>query len=144
MNNPGNGVVPSLTPQCGSYSILINCLQTGSSYKYCYKTPIIQLNTIDLHTIKWLQVLLCNTNNSIKHQSFVYTQLNGQRVLFLIIQFNIWHLFASVCQTVLFDSKTGPYQMLPLQVRVDLRAMAINGYSAFPKAPGLELHHQIV
>ena len=35
--------------------------------------------------------------------------------------------------------------MLPLQARVDLRAMAINGYSAFPKAPALlEPHHQIV
>ena len=29
---------------------------------------------LHLHTIKWFQVLLCITNNSIKHQSFVYTQ----------------------------------------------------------------------
>ena len=28
-------------------------------------------------------------NSSIKHQSFVYTQLNGQTVLFLTIQFSI-------------------------------------------------------
>ena len=33
-------------------------------------------------------------NNSIKYQSFVYTQLNGQTVLFQIIQFSISHLFA--------------------------------------------------
>ena len=26
-----------------------------------------------LHTVKWFQVLLCITNNSIKHQSFIYT-----------------------------------------------------------------------
>ena len=31
-------------------------------------------------TVKWLQVLLFNTNNTIKHQSFVYTQLNDEIV----------------------------------------------------------------
>ena len=31
----------------------------------------------------------CITNNSIKHQSFVYTQLNDQTVLFITIQFNL-------------------------------------------------------
>ena len=32
--------------------------------------------------MKWFQVvLLCITNNSIKHQSLVYTQLNNQTVL---------------------------------------------------------------
>ena len=35
--------------------------------------------------------------------------------------------------------------MLPLQVRVDLGAMVMRGYSIFPKAPALlEPHHQIV
>ena len=35
--------------------------------------------------------------------------------------------------------------MLPLQAKVDWGAMAMKGYSAFPKAPGLlEPHHQIV
>ena len=33
------------------------------------------------------------TNNSIKHQSFVYTRLNDQTVLFQTIQFSISHLF---------------------------------------------------
>ena len=33
------------------------------------------------------------SNNSIKHQSFVYTQLNDQTVLFQAIQFIISHLF---------------------------------------------------
>ena len=38
-----------------------------------------------------------------------------------------------------------PYQLLPLQVRLDLKVMAMKGYSAFPKAPALlEPHHQIV
>ena len=34
--------------------------------------------------------------------------------------------------------------MLPLRARVDLGAMAMKGFSAFPKPPGLEPHHQIV
>ena len=37
----------------------------------------------------------------------------------------------------------GPYQVLPLQTRVDLGAMAMKGYSAFPNASVLELHHQL-
>ena len=37
----------------------------------------------------WFQVLLCITNYSIKHQSFVYPQLNDQTVLFQTILFNI-------------------------------------------------------
>ena len=37
------------------------------------------------------------------------------------------------------------YQVQPLRVRVDLGAIVIKGYSAFPKAPALlEPHHQIV
>ena len=37
-----------------------------------------------------------------------------------------------------------PQQVLPLQVRVDLRVMAMKGYSTFPKAPGVEPQHQMV
>ena len=44
--------------------------------------------------VKWFQVLLCITNNSIKHQSFIYTQLNDQTVLFQTIQFSISHLIS--------------------------------------------------
>ena len=46
------------------------------------------------NTVKRFQVLLCITNNSIKYQSFVYTQLREQTVLFQTIQFSISHLFA--------------------------------------------------
>ena len=42
-----------------------------------------------LHAVKWFQVLLCITNNSFKHKSFVYTLLNDQTVLF-----SLSHLFA--------------------------------------------------
>ena len=47
-----------------------------------------------LHPVKWFPVLRCITNKFIKHQSFVYTQLNDLTVLFLTIQLNISHLFA--------------------------------------------------
>ena len=60
-----------------------------------------QLNdqTVLFQTIQFClsqQSQLCPsiTNNSIKHQLFVYTQLNGQTVLFPTIQFSISHLFA--------------------------------------------------
>ena len=85
----------------------------------------------------------CITNNSIKHQSFVYTQLNDQTVLFQTIQFSISTQFK--CQTVLFDPEIGPYQVLALWARVDLGVMTMKGYSVFPKAPALlKPHHQIV
>ena len=38
--------------------------------------------------------MLWITNNSVKHQSFIYSRLNDQTVLFLTIQFCISHLFA--------------------------------------------------
>ena len=47
-----------------------------------------------LLTVKWFQVFLCITNNSIKHQLYVYTQSNNQTVLFQTIQFSISYLFA--------------------------------------------------
>ena len=40
--------------------------------------------------------------------------------------------FSISTRFVLFDSEIRPYRVLPL--RVDLGAMAIKGYSAFPKA----------
>ena len=42
----------------------------------------------NLTQVEGLQVLLCITNNSIKYQSFIYTQLNDQTVLFQTIQLN--------------------------------------------------------
>ena len=56
-------------------------------------TSLKEPKLIILLTVKWFQVLLCITNNSIKYQSFVYTQLNHQIVLFQIIQFCSSHLF---------------------------------------------------
>ena len=42
------------------------------------------------------QVFLCIINNSIKHQSFVYTHLNDQTVLFQTIRFSIIIQFNSI------------------------------------------------
>ena len=77
-----------------------------------------------------------------KHQSFVYTQLIYHVILFVTIQFSIRHSFALSYDdrySVLFDPEIGPYQVLPLQARVNLGAMAMKRYSAFPKAPVLLL-----
>ena len=42
----------------------------------------------------------------------------------------------------LFDRQIGPYQVLPLWARVNLGAIAIKGFSAFPKAAAfLNSHH---
>ena len=88
------------------------------------------------------------TNNSIKQQSIIYKQLNDQTFPSLAIQFSISHLFAlrlNIRQFVLFDPWIGPFQVLPLRARVDLGAMAMKGYTAFPKAPALlKPHHQFV
>ena len=50
----------------------------------------ISYNSIwHVNKVKWFKVLLCITNNSIKHQSFLYIQLSDQTVLFQIIQLSI-------------------------------------------------------
>ena len=84
-------------------------------------------------------------NINLSQNSFVCTQLNGFKYCYvtLTIWFNISHLFAQLnSQTVLLDPLIGPYQVLPLQLRVDQGVMAMKGYSPFPKALGLEPHHQ--
>ena len=99
-----------------------------------------------LYTVKYFQVFLSKMNISIYYLSFVYTQLNDSEyyyislttqlffytqlndptVLFLTIQFRISHLFADRFKL---------YQVLHLQTRVDLGAMAKKRYSIFPRAP---------
>ena len=49
-----------------------------------------------INKVKCLQVLLGITNNSIKHQLFIYTQLNVKSVLFQSIQFSISTHFSSL------------------------------------------------
>ena len=66
---------------------------------------LVWLLFLHVHTVKWFQVLLCISNNSIKNKSFVYTQLNDQTVQVLLIQFIISHLFA---HSLMSDSSIGP------------------------------------
>ena len=76
-----------------------------------------------------------------------FGRVEGQNItLFLKIQFSISHLFVTQFKllSVLFDPLTGPYLVLPLWVREDLGAMAMKGYSTFPKASRLDPHYQIV
>ena len=42
------------------------------------------------------------------------------------------------------NGQIGPYQVLSLRARMDQGAMAMKMYPTFPRAPGLERHHQIV
>ena len=46
--------------------------------------------------LKWSQVLLCITKNSIKYQSFIFTQLNVKTVLFQTIQFSLSTQFSYI------------------------------------------------
>ena len=48
-----------------------------------------QFRLEQVNKVRWFKVLLCITNDSIKHQSFVYIQLNVKTVLFQIIQFTM-------------------------------------------------------
>ena len=74
-----------------SYTDSFICKQLND-FKYCFVTLTIQLN-----------------------MSFVYTQINVQRVLFLTIRFNISHLYANTLssQIVLFDLQIVPCEVLP-------------------------------
>ena len=70
---------------------------------------------------------------------FVYTQLNVKTVLFQTIQFSISTQFSSIWLSDRILSG------VTLQARVELGAMVMKEYSAFPKAPAfVEPHHQIV
>ena len=75
-------------------------------------------------------------------QSFVYAQLNVKPALFQTIRFSISTQFKS--QAVLFDPQVRRYQVLLHWGRMYLGAIAMKGYSTFPKAPTLlRPHHQI-
>ena len=49
------------------------------TYFYLVQIIVFTINHLFAHSF---QVLLCITNNSIAHRSFVYAQLNDQTVLF--------------------------------------------------------------
>ena len=78
---------------CYEISIIQFCTLL-KNFKYCYLTLIILFKiTPFVHNYTVPSIVMYH-NISIRHESFVYTQLNGQIVLFLTIQFNISHLLA--------------------------------------------------
>ena len=87
-----------------------------------------------MHQIKWFQVFLCITNNSIRHQFFVYTELIGQTILFQTIQFSINH----ICIHTVKMSKSSIRPIDRTLSGVTSLAQSRPGskeYPAFPKAP---------
>ena len=72
-------------------------LMSLSSFSHSQMVSIILflLLITCLRTVKWFQVLLFNTNYSIRRHSFVCTQLNGSKYCYVpqTIQLNISHLF---------------------------------------------------
>ena len=70
------------------FRITVKEIQVLLFNTYLYSTLFILF-----HTVKSLQVLLCISNNSIKHQSFVYSQVNYQTFLLIAVQFSITNFF---------------------------------------------------
>ena len=120
-----------------------------------------QINLCRLSYVKSisLQINISTSNNSVWHKySFCLKRVKCPKLFYFkqfsltVVQFQCQKQFyfkqvrfAKVRSFLSFDSKIGSYQVLPLQARVNLGAMAIKGYSAFPKAPALlESHHQVV
>ena len=63
-----------------------------------------------------------------------------------IANYSVYSIHFSISMLlVVFNPQLGSYQVQPLRARVELGAMAMKGYSAYPKAPALlKSHHQIV
>ena len=95
-----------------------------------------------LSNVYFFQVLLCITNNSIKHESFVYTQLNDKTFQFQIIQFSM----SFVCNQYKYQTPidwTLSGATTPRQN--DLGRMVMKRYTAFLQASTLlKPHHQIL
>ena len=73
-----------------------------------------------VNKVKWFKVLPSIAKNSMKHQSFVYTQLNDQKVLFQTIQFSISHLFVLSLNVKPVDVFYSPSQMGKLTLEKSL------------------------
>ena len=87
MNNLSvNSFLNELETICLHTSIAIVSTRLDS-FNYCSQTLLILFNINQywcLQTVKWLQVLLFNTNYSIQHYSFICTQPNGYKYCYVI------------------------------------------------------------
>ena len=80
-----------------------------------------------------------------QHFRFFFPRISTPHFLAIIIGYSIFFLVNPSRTATDEYCHIGPYQVLPLRAREDLGAMAMKGYSAFPKVPALlEPHHQIV
>ena len=52
-----------------------------NDFNYCYQTQFYLIPIICLYTVKWLQVLLLNSNYSIQQNSFICTQSYDSNVI---------------------------------------------------------------
>ena len=77
-------------------------------------------NDDSLHRVKWFQILLCSTNNSIQYYSFVCTKLNGSKYwyvmpiiqsLHIVKRFQVFHIDSFIC-TQLNGSRY--YNVIPI------------------------------
>ena len=119
-------------------TVLIQTIQFSISTDFVY--PQLNVKTVLYQTIQFSisTQFECKYSLIVKNISTQAIQFS-QTVLIQTIQFSISMLL------VLFNAFIGPSQGLPFRARVELGAMAMKGYSAFPKAPAsLEPHHQIV
>ena len=119
------------TVKCKNSSILNNSVQCKYSFN-AKKTVLFQIIQFSVSMQFKCKYGLIVKNISISNYS-VYSRLGHT------VQFSISMPF------VLFNPLIGSYQVLPHRARMDLGAVAMKGFSAFPKAPALlEPHHQIV
>ena len=111
------------------WSVLLLTIQFSMSktklngFKYCYVSLTVQINI-----------------------SHLFTQLNDQTILFLMVHFSTGHLFALIKMwTCSIVPLIGFYQVLLFWAREYLGAISMKGYSTFLKDLSLlEPHHQIV
>ena len=120
------------------------CTQLNG-FTHFYLIQIINwLLFICLNTIKWFQILWFNTNNSIKHESFVFTHLDDQTVLFQTNNLTC-HFFALSLNVKQFylTCRKEPIKCYHSGPEWIWGWWQVKGHSAFPKAPTLaKLHHQ--
>ena len=96
-------------------TVLFQIIQFCINMQFKCKNSPLSTNTFYFHFKQFSLAWVCN--------------LNVKIVLFQAIQFSISMQFSSIW----------PYQMLPLQARVDLGVIAMKEYSTFLKAPALQL-----
>ena len=65
----------------------------------------VLLQLICLHIVKWFQVFLSNTDNSVQYKSFAHTWLNGFKYFYLILiilfirySYERWMIFTLLCE----------------------------------------------